>query len=119
MPYAFNEYFTFIENISPISHPKYFKTIDDKMAYWINTYNALIIKIMLENPEKNILDISLFGPLIFLKKYLVGGKKISPNYIEHKILRKMNDPRIHFAINCASISCPPLGNRILLGSKLD
>ena len=44
---------------------------------------------------------------------------ISPNYIEHKILRKMNDPRIHFVINCGSKSCPPLGNRILIGKDLN
>ena len=44
---------------------------------------------------------------------------LSPHYIEHKILRKLDDPRIHFAINCASKSCPPLGNRILKEDNLD
>ena len=44
---------------------------------------------------------------------------ISPYYVENNILREMKDPRIHFAINCASKSCPPLGNRILEGEILE
>ena len=118
-PYRFDEYFRFIEDISPQSHPSYFKTKDDEMAYWINAYNAITVKIMLANPSvSSILDMSSF--LIFKKKFKVGGERISLNKIEHKILRKeFDDPRIHFAINCASISCPPLGNRIFLGETLD
>ena len=118
-PFSFNEYFSFIEQISPINHPEYFKSQNDEKAYWINVYNALIIKLMIDNPNKDILDISIFGVFIFSKKFKVGGQMISPNHIEHKILRKMNDPRIHFAINCASKSCPPLGNRILIGKNIE
>ena len=118
-PYSFSEYFDFIANVSPRSHPSSFKSRADEMAYWINAYNALTIKIMLDNPKANsILDISSF--LIFKKRFIVGGEKMSLNKIEHKILRKdFQDPRIHFAINCASLSCPPLGNRIFLGETLD
>ena len=118
-PFSFNEYFSFIEEVSPVKHPEYFKNKNDEKAYWINVYNALIIKLMIDNPNKDILDISIFGVFIFSKKFKVGGQMISPNYIEHKILRKMNDPRIHFAINCASKSCPPLGNRILIGKNIE
>ena len=118
-PFALNQYLEFIEEVSPDSHPDYFKTENSKKAYWINTYNALILKIMVENPGKNILDVSLFGGVIFYKKFKIGNKKISPSFIENKILRKMSDPRIHFAINCASKSCPPLGNRILIEDQLD
>ena len=119
-PYRFNEYFNFIKSYSPESHPKLFITEDDKKAYWINVYNAIILKLMIDNPGNNILDISFFKHTIFLKKYIIGGKKISPYKIEHKILRKKyKDARIHFAINCASNSCPALGNRILTGDSLD
>ena len=119
-PYNFNQYFDFIESVSPRNHPEYFKTEKDKIAYWINAYNALTIKIMIENPEvESILDI-FFSYAIFKKKHLVGGEKISLEDIEHKILRKKyKEPRIHFAINCASISCPPLGDRIVKGETLD
>ena len=118
-PFALNDYLKFIEGISPISHPEYFKTENSIKAYWINTYNAIILKIMIDNPEKNILDIGLIGHDVFLKKFKIGKKRISPLYIENKILRKMNDPRIHFVINCASKSCPPLGNKILIEENLD
>ena len=86
----------------------------------LNTYNALIIKILIENPEvSSILDVS-FKHAIFWRKHLVGGEMLSLNKIEHKILRKkIQDPRIHFAINCGSVSCPPLGNRIFNGTNLD
>ena len=117
-PYNFNQYFEFIEKISPNSHPKYFKTNNEKMAYWINTYNALIIKLMIENPGKDILNISM-GHAIWLTKFRVGDENISLYKIEHQILKKMNDPRIHFAINCGSKSCPPLGRRIFLPETLD
>ena len=53
-------------------------------------------------------------------KFVVGREKMTLNHIEHKILRaKYKDPRIHFAINCASNSCPPIGNRIVTGDSLD
>ena len=116
-PYNINEYLDFIKNVSPQSHPKLFPTKNDKLAYWINAYNALVIKLMIENPSTNILEIS-FGHLIWLTKFDVGLKKISLYEIEHKILRKL-DSRIHFAISCGSKSCPPLGQRVYLGRTLD
>ena len=116
-PYNINEYLEFIKKVSPISHPELFPTKSDKLAYWINAYNALIIKLMIDNPDKNILEIS-FGHLIWLTQFEVGSKKISLHKIEHKILRRL-DPRIHFVISCGSKSCPPLGKRIFLGSTVE
>ena len=81
-PYNINEYLDFIKNVSPQSHPKLFPTQSDKLAYWINAYNALVIKLMIENPSTNILEIS-FGHLIWLTKFDVGLKKISLYEIEH------------------------------------
>lgn len=118
-PFALNDYLKFIKEVSPKSHPSYFKTNNSKKAYWINVYNAIILKLMVDNPGENILDIGYIGHDVFLKKFQIGGEKLSPLYIENKILRKMSDPRIHFAINCASKSCPPLGNRILVEKDLD
>jgi len=119
-PYAINEYLDFIEIVSPRNHPELFNKKNDIIAYWINTYNALIIKILIENPEvTSILDVT-FKHAIFWRKHLVGGEMLSLNKIEHKILRKqIQDPRIHFAINCGSVSCPPLGNHIFDGTNLD
>ena len=77
-------------------------------AYWINAYNAYTIQLILDNyPLKSIKDLNDPWDQTFFK---INGKMMSLNTIEHKILRPMGDPRIHFAIVCASESCPKLLN---------
>lgn len=82
-------------------------------AFWVNAYNAYTIKLILDNyPLKSILKIKKKGKdawnIPFAK---VGGKTYTLNHIEHEILRKdFNDPKIHVGVNCASGSCPQLGN---------
>ena len=79
-----------------------------KMAYWINAYNAYTIQLILDNyPTESIKDISDPWGQSFFK---IDGKTMSLNTIEHEILRPMGDSRIHFAIVCASESCPKLLN---------
>ena len=80
----------------------------EKLAYFINVYNANTIKLILDHyPIKSIKDIK--NP--WSKRIIrIGEEKYSLSEIENKILRKMNEPRIHFAINCASKSCPKLLN---------
>ena len=81
---------------------------NDSLAYFINAYNAVTVKLILDHyPLKSIRK--LITPWRF-KRFELEGEKISLNHIEHQILRKMNEPRIHFAINCASASCPKLFN---------
>jgi hypothetical protein len=73
------------------------------LAYWINAYNAYTVKLILDNyPTKSIKDIN--DP--WGKKFFSLEIKYSLEEIEHEILRKMNEPRIHFAINCASFLVP-------------
>ncbi|MBE0393840.1 hypothetical protein BJQ96_03713 [Flavobacterium sp. PL0002] len=86
------------------------------LAYWINAYNAFTVKLILDNyPTKSIKDIKdPWGQ----KFFTLGNKKYSLEEIEHEILRKMGEPRIHFAINCASFSCPSLLNEAYTESKL-
>jgi hypothetical protein len=119
-PYNLDIFITFINIVSPISHPELFSEADEK-AYWINVYNALAIKTIIDNPNVNsIREISWGMGAFWRNKFVVGGKKMTLSHIEHKILRKKyKDPRIHFAINCASNSCPPIGNRIVTGDNLD
>lgn len=78
-----------------------------KLAFWINAYNAYTVKLILNNyPLKSIRDLS--GPWK-QKICRAAGRTISLDTIEHKILRKeLKEPRIHFAIVCASIGCPDL-----------
>jgi hypothetical protein len=96
---------------------------DDQLAYWINVYNALTIRgILREYPTTSIRNhtAKLGGYNIWKDLLLwVDGKNYSLDDIEHKILRKMGEPRIHFAIVCASIGCPPLANRAYTGKNLN
>ena len=87
------------------------------LAYWINAYNAYTVQLILNNyPTKSIKDIKdPWGK----KFFTLGNKKYSLEEIEHEILRKMNEPRIHFAINCASFSCPNLLKEAYTEAKLD
>lgn len=80
----------------------------EKLAYYINVYNANTIKLIVDNyPTKSIKDIKNPWSKNRIK---IGDNNFSLSDIEHEILRKMNEPRIHFAINCASVSCPRLLN---------
>lgn len=100
---------------------------EEQLAFWINAYNAYTVKLIIDNyPLKSIqeLDSKVAAPTaksIWDHKFIpLLGKKMSLNMIEHDILRKeFNEPRIHFAINCASISCPVLLNEAFTASKLE
>lgn len=94
-----------------------------KMAFWINAYNAVTIHgILREYPTTSIRNhtAKLFGYNIWDDLLLpVGDRTYSLNQMEHEVLRKMGDPRVHFAIVCASIGCPPLLNSAYLPQQLD
>ena len=100
---------------------------NQQLAYWINAYNAFTVKLIVDNyPTKSIRDLGpkLKIPLIkdvwHYKFFKIGGVESSLDEIEHAILRKeFDEPRIHFAINCASVSCPPLLNEAFVPEKLE
>ncbi len=83
-----------------------------EMAYWINLYNAFtILSIVEKYPIKSILDLE-GGNIWDNKKFIVGGKSLSLNQIEkERLLQRFNEPNVHFAVNCAAASCPPLLNK--------
>ena len=93
---------------------------NERLAYWINAYNAFTVKLIIDNyPLKSIMDLDQGKP--WDKSFIrIGGKSYSLNQIEHDIIRKQfNEPRIHFAVNCASISCPKLLNEAYTAAKLN
>jgi hypothetical protein len=85
---------------------------NQKLAFWINVYNIAAIKVVSDdNIPKSIKDAgSLFKPVWKNDAINVGGIVYSLGEIEHKVLRPMNEPLIHFGIVCASLSCPDLRN---------
>ena len=101
--------------------PETLKTRDEKLAFWINLYNIFAVKMALDHyPVKSIRDIgSFFNPVWDKTVGVVGGKEITLSEIEHDILRKMEEPRIHAAIVCASISCPDLRKDVYTSKNLD
>jgi hypothetical protein len=88
---------------------------NEQKAYWVNLYNALTVKVILDHyPVKSIMDIDI-SPGLFsngpwdAKLLVIEGEKVSLNDIEHRILRPIfRDNRLHYALNCASLGCPNL-----------
>lgn len=105
--------------------PKDDWTENEKLAYWINAYNAFTVELIIKNyPVESIKDL---GGKLFkintswdIKFIHIDGETYDLNNIEHGIIRPdFNEGRIHFAVNCASVSCPKLRNEAYVGSKLD
>lgn len=110
-------------NLLSANEPEITSTKNEKFAYWINAYNAFTVKLIIQNyPLKSIKDLgsTATNNSPWDKKFFTIGKKLMTlNIIEHEILRKeFNDPRLHFAINCASYSCPKLLNSAFEASTL-
>jgi len=99
----------------------------DKLAFWINAYNHLVLGGVLDalkrNPKRpGVASGGWLGLLRFfyLKRYIVGGKKLSLATIENRILRKeLREPRVHFALVCAATSCPPLKQGLYAAERID
>ncbi len=99
---------------------------DQQKAYWINLYNALTVRVILDHyPVASIRKINI-SPGIFSsgpwgnKLVTVEGEKVSLDDMEHRILRPVwNDPRVHYALNCAAIGCPNLQRRAFTAADMD
>ena len=100
-------------------------TKDEQLAYWINAYNAFTVKLIIDNyPTKSIKDIKNGIPFVStvwdIKFINIEEATYDLNNIEHGIIRKQFDePRIHTALNCASISCPKLRNEAFIPERLE
>ena len=93
---------------------------NERLAYWMNAYNAATLKLIAENyPLTSITKLDGGKPWD-VKRVELGGTTYSLNEIENDIIRpRFKEPRIHFAVNCAAASCPPLRNEAYVASRLD
>ncbi len=93
---------------------------NETLAYWINAYNAFTIKMICDNyPLASIKDLHSGKPWDH-KWIKIDGETLSLNDIENVIIRPtFKEPRIHFAVNCAAKSCPPLANEAFTKTNLD
>lgn len=125
-----NRYYAKIALFSPDSHSELFSTEDAKLAYWINAYNAsVLVTVLRYYPIGSVSDVK--APLLlrwlpdrsgfFLFQGLTfGGTETSLYYLEHSVIRKrFKDPRIHFALNCASLGCPRLPRSAFSSDDID
>jgi len=104
---------------------KSLEAVNEKIAFWINAYNMLIVYSVIKRLRKDLKyadtgNRGRFQRLAFFykTKYKIGGKKYNFSQIE-KVLRSASDPRVHFAMSCASQSCPALKNSLYTTKNLD
>ncbi len=92
-------------------------SVQEILAYYINVYNAFTVDLIVENyPVESIKDIN--GP--WTRAIVpIGNTKMSLGGVENGLLKKMNEPRFHFAINCASVSCPKLLNEAYTAATIN
>jgi hypothetical protein len=113
-----DQYLKVLEHTNPENLPR-----NEQYAYYINAYNAWTIKLILSD-YPGVKSIKDFGTLLkspWQKKWVrVNGDVITLDHVEHDILRpRFKDPRVHFAINCSAVSCPPLRPEPYLAPTLD
>ncbi len=100
--------------------PQDFWTRHQKLAYWINVYNAFTIKLIVDHyPVSSIMDI--FDGKPWQRSWIkLGDNTYSLDEIENEIIRpEFDEPRIHFVLNCAARSCPPLANKAITEKNMD
>jgi hypothetical protein len=106
-----------LARVSPVNQPEQFPTRTSQRSYWINTYNTLVLRAVLELwPLESVREVkvSLSSRVIpgkgffYDRKFVVGAEETNLYDLEKEVLRQQKDPRLHFALNCASGSCPVL-----------
>jgi len=114
-------YIARLTEASPDNRKDQFPSRAHELAYWLNAYNALVMKGVVDAwPTKSVRDLGALYGFFRRKDYTLGGQKVSLQDLENKIIRKRyNEPRIHFAIVCASISCPLLARDAFTAQNLE
>lgn len=92
-----------------------------RKAFYLNAYNILAIDMVLENwPLRSLRSVgSLMNPVWKHEAGVVAGQTVTLSYLEHEVLRALGDPRVHMAINCASLSCPDLRHQPYQAALID
>jgi Protein of unknown function, DUF547 len=114
-----DEVVKFIAAVDPASSPERFPTPNGRLAYYLNAYNALAMYGVLDAgvPER----FGWFDRIRFfvLRRFTMGGRTISLYRLENSVIRPIGDPRVHFALNCMSVSCPSLPQSAFTANALD
>lgn len=119
-PHDLYLYLDYVAAFSPTSHPEAFPTKADKLAYYINSYNALAMYGVIAYGAPD--DFSRFlerARFFKFTEYRVGGRWISLYDFENAVIRPLDEPRVHFALNCMSVGCPRLPQTPFRAAHLD
>ncbi len=109
-------------NVLTSTDPSEITDENERLAFWINAYNAFAIKLVCDNlPLKSINELGQGSVSARDIAWIeIGGKQYSLNQIEHEIIRKeFDEPRVHFALVCAAKGYPPLRSEAYVASRLD
>jgi len=113
-----NQFIVQIGQTRPEGYPR-----DEQLAFYINAYNALVIHSVLEHwPVRSVMNLPGFFDRV---RHNIAGRRLTLNELENSVIRSdvFAEPRIHFAVNCASEGCPALARApyqaSLLESQLD
>ena len=110
-----------LAKVSPENHPEIFPTRETQLAYWINAYNAFALKGVADNyPTRSVRSIKYVYGFFWRIRFETGAHKYTLRHIENEIIRKRyQDPRIHFALVCATMGCPRLRREPFLPEQLN
>lgn len=109
----------FVAAVDPVSSPTLFPGREARLAYYINAYNALAMYGVLDAGVPQAFN--WFGRLRFfvVRKFIVGGRSTSLYSLENDVIRPLGDPRVHFALNCMTASCPRLPQHAFTAGSVD
>lgn len=109
-----------IASVSPASNPELFASANETMAYHINSYNALAMWGVIERDiPKNFSSLWKRASFFKFRKVIIGGKKTNLYDYENKVIRPLDEPRSHFALNCMVLDCPQLPKAVFTADSLD
>ena len=129
-PADLDRYVAQLAAVSPDNQPDRFPTSQARLAYWINAYNAAVMKLVLQYyPIASVRDVRPPMVLFFLprlsgffyfERVALGGERRNLYDLENSVIRqRFPDPRVHFALNCASRGCPRLPRQAFTAERLD
>jgi hypothetical protein len=122
-----DQYLAAVAAFSPENSPERFKRVQDRKAYWLYAYNALVVKSILDHwPLESVTDVR--APLEVVKglgffynqEFILGGERLNLYRLEkEKVLKNWRDPRAHFVLNCGSKGCPIMRPELPTGDELE
>ncbi len=116
---ALDSYVGYVGLVSPAKNPETFPSLGDKLAYYVNAYNALVITGVIDRPGIKSVNDARLG-FFTGTKYTVGGESMNLYNLENQVIRPMfHDPRLHMALNCQSAGCPRLLQHALDPATMD